>query len=198
MSEVETMPDNEYRARRIYRKFHESMEFSSGRHWSDVYNIRLKNWTHDGKAIVEMGPRPVMDLNPSLVEKFTYTGVYGSKDTLLRSFLKRSRLFGQVRDWLLAVSLFRRSGIKGIGELGASLKDDFASVHSLMQHSDDLGAPNPNRTKYAMACAHHAFKTGSAVCPHCGGTDWEENIMGLECESCHKIWSDWPGQEGWL
>lgn len=192
-----TMSENEYRARRIFTDFNNAMEFNCSRHWSDPYNIRLKGWTNDGKAIVEMGPRPVMDVNPYTVEKFTYTGTYASKETLLRSFLKRSQLFGQVRDWLLCVALFRRSGIKGIGDLGKCLGEEFKTIPSLQSATDDMDAPNPNRTRYAMACAHKHIKSGSAVCPHCGSTSWEENIMGLECQSCHKIWSDWPGAEGW-
>lgn len=195
---IKIMSENEDKARRIMRGFCDLMASGCGSNWHLAHpaQIKLVGW-HNGKAAVSIGPRSVKDINPATVDRFTKTGVYASSDTLYRAYLKRSALLHQVRDWLLVVNLYRRSGIPEIGELGKLMKEDFGTVPALLLRTDDMDAPSITRTRYAMACAMRLFHEGKATCPHCGGHAWTENLMGIECDGCGQTWSDTPDHEGW-
>jgi hypothetical protein len=190
----------EENARRIMRRFEEMMTFDLGLNWKlgMPHPVELVDWTWEGKARVKMGPHQVLDINPATTEKFTHVGTYGSAETLKKAFLSRAAIFGRVQHIANTVALFRRSGIKEIGELGKNLTADFETVPQLRLRLDDYGLWTETRIRYALACAARVFKKGEAHCPHCNGAKWDENIMGWQCLTCDRVWSDHPGSEGWM
>ncbi len=185
---------------RIMNDFERMMVRDRGLHWKhSAHVVKVLNW-RPGNVSVKMHTQPVMDVNPGWVEKSIRYGRYASANTLYKAYLKHERVMDHIRDALLCVALFRRSGIAEIASLGKELKEEFANTPVLQSRADDLGVMPEVRIKYAMACANRLLFNGKVTCPKCGegGVAWIENILGVECPFCNACWSTAIGQEGWV